>query len=810
MSVPAVQVPMVEIPERQRGLGCLKALDRDKAPLPLAGVSLKARVIDRVAEVHVEQKFHNPYPDPIEAVYVFPLAGGCAVSKFEMQVGARIVKGKVEERGEARRQYTEAIEQGKRAALLEQERDDVFTVQVGNITPGEEITVRLTYSERLPFFENGDTELRLPTVVAPRYVGGEELAREQAGHGVSPDTTTVPDASRITPPRLAKGFDPKVSLLIEAELFGGFADLESSQHAVRSSSGPESARVQLSREREPLDRDFVLRWKLAGEKVKPSLLVHGEYAMLSLLPPAREGYLGTPRDVVFVVDRSGSMGGPKMASAARACALLLRTLGPRDRFAVQAFDNVVEWMPGGFTQADEGGIDKGEKWLREISARGGTEIDNAMSEALAQVRNTGEGRVPVIVVLTDGEVGDESSLLKRLQTGLGDARVFTVGIDTAVNDGFLKRVAAIGGGTCTFVEPGARLEEALQAVGREIGAPVITDLKIKGEIDSPAPSLLPDLFAGRASAAFFRFHGGSVKVTGKWSDGGKYEEELEPREAPLAAIDHLWARARVVDLEDQFRISHEERIKNEIIAISVKHTVLTRFTAFVAVDEAEIVNQGGKRRTVVQPVEMPAEWAMQAVPAGLTRAPRMPAMAAGMPPRAMAALLKRGAGTGRGLLSKIGDVFAGSMGGLPPLSSPPGSVMSDEATMEGPDPVTPAQRDAVRQALEELVQAFALAHEALKAGKLPDPKPLKEARMKTMEALKLALELATLLSLLQRFLRSDAVDLIAALAAGGATAAGVLPLFDKHAAALQEARDEARKTLLAGKAPAGSFWEASI
>jgi Ca-activated chloride channel family protein len=768
MSVPAVHVPIVEIPERQRGLGSLKALGLDKAPLPLSGLSLKARVIDRVAEVHVEQKFHNPYPDPIEAVYVFPLAGGCAVSKFEMQVGARIVKGKVEERGEARRQYTEAIEQGKRAALLEQERDDVFTVQVGNITPGEEITVRLTYSERLPFFENGHTELRLPTVVAPRYVGGEELPREQAGHGVSPDTTTVPDASRITPPRLAKGFDPKVSLLIEAELFGGFADLESSQHAVRSSSGPESATVRLSREREPLDRDFVLRWKLAGEKVKPSLLVHGEYAMLSLLPPAREGYLGTPRDVVFVVDRSGSMGGPKMASAARACALLLRTLGPRDRFAVQAFDNVVEWMPGGFTPADEGGIDKGEKWLREISARGGTEIDNAMSEALAQVRNTGESRVPVIVVLTDGEVGDESSLLKRLQTGLGDARIFTVGIDTAVNDGFLKRVAAIGGGTSTFVEPGARLEEALQAVGREIGAPVITDLKIKGEIDSPAPSPLPDLFAGRASAAFFRFHGGSVKVTGKWSDGRKYEEELEPREAPLAAIDHLWARARVVDLEDQFRISHEERIKNEIIAISVKHSVLTRFTAFVAVDEAEIVNQGGKRRTVVQPVEMPAQWAMQAV------------------------MSKKGAGAGGGLLSKIG------------------SVMGNEATMEGPEPVTPAQRDAVRKALEELVQAFALAHEALKAGKLPDPKPLKEARMKTMEALKLALELATLLSLLQRFLRSEAVDLIAALAAGGATAANVLPLFDKHAAALQDARDEARKTLLAGKTPAGSFWEASI
>src|SRR5438477_8480385 len=355
-----VAIPMVDIPSgATRILGSLKAKEQ---PLPLESVQLRARVIDRVAEVTVEQKFGNPFREAIEAVYVFPLAGGSAVSRFEMQVAKRGVRGRIEERSEARRQYAQALDQGKRAALLEQERDDVFTVQVGNLTPGDAITVRLTYSERLPFFEDGRTELRLPLVVAPRYVGGEELPREQAGHGVVPDSTTVPDASRITPPRLVPGFDPRVALNIEAELFGALKDLECSQHAVRSSSGPESARVQLSREREPLDRDFVLRWSLAAEKVQSQLLVHGGFGMLSLIPPAREGFLGTPRDVVFVVDRSGSMQGPKMASAARACALLLRTLGPRDRFAALAFDDVVEWMPGGFAQADEGGLERGEKW----------------------------------------------------------------------------------------------------------------------------------------------------------------------------------------------------------------------------------------------------------------------------------------------------------------------------------------------------------------------------------------------------------------------------------------------------------------
>src|SRR6267143_6879135 len=224
-----VAIPMVDIPSgATRILGSLKAKEQ---PLPLEGVQLRARVVDRA---------------------------------------------------EARRQYAEALQQGKRAALLEQERDDVFTVQVGNITPGDAITARLTYSERLPFFEDGRTELRLPLVVAPRYVSGQDLQREAAGHGVVPDTTNVPDASRITPPRLAPGFDPRVSLGIEVELFGGFSELACSQHAVSTSSGPESARISLAREREPLDRDFVLRWRLAGANVKSQLLVHGEFAMLSV------------------------------------------------------------------------------------------------------------------------------------------------------------------------------------------------------------------------------------------------------------------------------------------------------------------------------------------------------------------------------------------------------------------------------------------------------------------------------------------------------------------------------------------------
>jgi Ca-activated chloride channel family protein len=323
---------------------------------------------------------------------------------------------------------------------------------------------------------------------------------------------------------------------------------------VRLSGG----KVALAKQDELLDRDFILRWKLSGAKVRTTLLTTKDgYGMLSILPPKRDGFLGLARDVVFVLDRSGSMGGVKMTSAARACSLLLGTLGPRDRFAIAAFDDCAEWFADGkFTSADEAGLGAGEKFLRTIDARGGTELDPAMKETLDLIgrRKDADGRVPVIVVLTDGQVGNESAVFARLQKEGGDARVFTVGIDTAVNAAFLQRVASLGGGTCTCVVPGEALEDALRGIGREIGAPLVVDVKIDG-VEDLAPARVPDLFAGRAATVFFRVKKGkSVTVTGTYADGKAFKETVKPRSIELPAIDHLWARARVTDLEDRFRL----------------------------------------------------------------------------------------------------------------------------------------------------------------------------------------------------------------------------------------------------------------
>jgi Ca-activated chloride channel family protein len=465
-------------------------------------------------------------------------------------------------------------------------------------------------------------------------------------------------------------------------------------------------------------------------------------------------------------------------------------------------------MPGGLAQADEAGIERGEKWLRGIGARGGTELDGAMGQALELIRKHGEaaGRVPVVVLLTDGQVGDESSVLRRLQKELGDARVFTLGIDTAVNDGFLKRLASLGGGTSTFVEPGARLEEALQAIGREIGAPLITDLRVEGGLEDPAPSRVPDLFAGRASSAFFRVRSkGKVTVTGRYDDGKPFSVEIEPREAPLAAIDHLWARARVTDLEDQFRETHDEAVKKEIIALSLRHMLLTRFTAFVVIDESEAVNKAGPRRTVVQPVEEAAEWTqapMTMATGGMRAMAAMPSMipSPGAPVMMGRAPRAKKEGFLSKMAAKMSDAFSGS--GLPPPARP---AAADTRTS-----VATIDTTGMQKALEAYVRAFAHAHAELKAGRLPPADPLREARMKLMEELKLLLEFALLVPALQKFLRSAAQDLIAALSSPGATPAQIAPLFEQHAPTLQAALAEARMPFGATKAPAGSFWESSI
>jgi Ca-activated chloride channel family protein len=382
---------------------------------------------------------------------------------------------------------------------------------------------------------------------------------------------------------------------------------------------------------ERLDRDFILRYCLASDAVRPSLALHADREgeegtfVLTVLPPAGSGGAGRPRDVVFVLDRSGSMAGWKMVAARRALGRMIDMLAPRDRFTVYAFDDRIETPPvaggRGLIPATDRERFRAIEFLARIEARGGTEMARPLDEAVGQLGKASEReRDRVLVLVTDGQVGNEDQILRSLGQRLAGIRIFTLGVDRAVNEGFLRRIAAAGGGSCDLVESEDRLDAVMDKVQRRIGEPMLTGLALEPaglsiDADSVTPSRLPDLFAGSPLVVMGRYRGaatGTVRVAGRDDAGRPWQQVIAAERRDHAAAAPLWARSRLRALEDRYAIGERDReaAAKQIVALSLRFGVLCRFTAFVAVDRSEIVNAGGRQHAIVQPVEAPSGWDM--------------------------------------------------------------------------------------------------------------------------------------------------------------------------------------------------------
>jgi Ca-activated chloride channel family protein len=591
--------------------GALTALDRDGTPVaacPLEHTDVEATVSGFVARVVVTQRFANPGREAVEALYTFPLSEHAAVDAMEMRTGDRVIRGTVKEREEARRLYEAAKAAGKLAGLLDQERPNVFTQAVANLVPGATVTVRIEYVEPL-VFADGRFEFAFPTVVGPRF--------NPPGR--------VPDAGKVTPPVTPEGTRAGHDLAIRVDVDAGvpIGGVRAPLHAVDVERPSKTrARVRLRARAEIPNRDFVLRWTVSGDTVRSSVLTHrraGEdgYATFVLVPPARvPAAAAAPKELVFVVDRSGSQSGLPLGKAKETLHWILDHMNPNDTFQVVSFSNTTELLferpqPASFAMKA-----KARRYVDALEADGGTHMAEAIERVCALPADG--NRLRIVTFMTDGYVGNDFEILDLVRRLRGTSRWFPFGTGNSVNRFLIDGMAKLGGGEAEY----ALLNESGEAIARKfwqrIASPVLTDVRVAFDgldVVQVLPDAPADVWAERPLVLQARYRrAGRGRVVLRGFQGGRpYEQALDvtlpERAGANAAIASMWARAKVDDLMARDLAALQSGtfpapVRAAIVEVALAHRLVTQFTSFVAVEE-RVVNEGGTVRTVQVPVEMP-------------------------------------------------------------------------------------------------------------------------------------------------------------------------------------------------------------
>jgi Ca-activated chloride channel family protein len=572
--------------------------------LPLEETRAEASIVGPIARVKVTQVFRNRGAKPIEAVYVFPASTRAAVHGMRLRIGERTVEAKIERRADARAQYEAARTEGKRAALLDEERPNVFTMRVANVMPGDRLVAELDYSE-LIVPDEGVYELVYPTVVGPRYGGGADPDRD--------GWIENPTLSEGTPAPYRFGFSAHLESAIPVK------ELSSPSHGLDVSwRSPRSVDLQVKGD-DGGNRDVVLRWKLAGAAIETGALLFpdgegGGWFLATIEPPARvRPDAIPPREYVFVLDVSGSMHGFPLDTAKALMEDLLPRLRPLDRFNIVFFSGG-SWVlsPEGSLRATPANVRRALDVFRSFPGGGGTELLHGLQTGYDLPR--ADPRIArSVVVVTDGYVGVEPQAFRLVRERLSEASCFAFGIGTAVNRGLIEALARAGQGEPTVVLSPKDGKAAADRLERIISAPVLSQLRWRAEgldVRDVLPGALPDLLAERPVTLLGRYRGapgGTIVLTGQ-SATGPYRREIDlsaaaPRSenAPLRV---LWARRWVELLLDEQHLGAAKEIEEAITALGLAHHLLTPYTSFVAVD-SEVVNRGGAGETVKQPLPLP-------------------------------------------------------------------------------------------------------------------------------------------------------------------------------------------------------------
>ncbi len=585
---------------------------REIIEFPLKSMKVDIDVKSAMAEFTIEQVFENPLTQTMEAVYVFPLGDEAAISSYEIVIGDRVIKGKIKTREEARRIYKKAKEDKHIAGLLEQHKANIFQQSVVNIPAGRAVTVRFRYVE-LADYEDGRYEIVLPMVVGPRFTPAEHQGRNPltAHHaGTQP-------ASKASVPYAASYAGPVLKLTARVNAGVPIHAISSPSHRVRADRvNATTSTIVLDDKQGSTNRDFILRYQVAGPKTSVGMLTHknaelGYFVMT--VQPKKDYKTGdiVPREMIFLVDVSGSMGGTSLDIARTLTKALIQTLNPRDTFNVISFASGTNQMSKKPIFADQAGMARGLAWVDGLSAGGGTDMELGMLRSLT--RKPGGDRVRMVYLLSDGFIGNDDVILSASRKHLSGNRIFPIGIGSSPNRYLFDRLGEVGRGFTSYLY---KYDEA-SAMATELvdrsAYPYLTDLEIdwKGlKVQDLSPAKLPDVYAGQP-----------IIITGRYKEPGSARVELKARAAgrnvriPLEvtlpakevqrSVAYLWARKRIKELMGKNFGDIASADKKAVEGIGLGFGLVTEFTSYVAVDETRVVTDSGVVKTLVQPAPMP-------------------------------------------------------------------------------------------------------------------------------------------------------------------------------------------------------------
>ena len=570
----------------ETGFGTITATARDGQPFELVALAsdVHYQIGGLVAEASIHQRFTNSSSEWVEAQYLLPLPQGAAVHGMTLRVGERVIVAEIREKEQARREYVEAAASGKHAALVEADRANLFRTAVANVGPGESIEVEVRWWQQVAYHDDRFS-LTLPLTYTPRYVthaDTQDSDGEVKSNPMKP-STTQDDVHSADAPRVAVSIDLDPGLALSR--------VESSTHAVKVTSSGTRYSIVLADGSVPADRDFVLEWApILGAAPASAMLtetIDGDtYAMVMLLPNSKLAH-PLPRELILVIDTSGSMEGESITQARAALDLALSSLRPSDRFNVIQFNSLTEALFADAVAATSRDIALAREWVAGLRANGGTEMVEALRTALHGTPPA--GYVRQVVFATDGAVDNAGALYQLIDHDLGQSRLFPIGIGSAPNAQFIERAATSGRGSSIVIRSSAELAQRMQELFGKLDRPALRDLSLSwpGVADS-YPQRLPDLYAGEPLVVVAKLSNlrGTLEVRAANSETTWAKSLQLDRAANVSGIARLWAQRKIESLEQSIdRGAKPEDVRDQVLQLALDHHLVSPYTSLIAVEQ---------------------------------------------------------------------------------------------------------------------------------------------------------------------------------------------------------------------------------